>query len=95
MQIVHGDIKPSNVLIGDNDEALLSDVGLARVLERGVDEHILSGEPEGTTSHMAPEVSSSRCLFLALSPSFALPHTHCSFLWYLLPLQPHAQGARG
>lgn len=56
MQIVHGDIKPSNVLISDIDTALVSDVGLARVLALGKCEYTLSGDAVGTKSHMAPEV---------------------------------------
>ncbi|MCZ6785704.1 MAG: protein kinase, partial [Planctomycetota bacterium] len=54
--IVHGDIKPANVLLGKDGEVKLADFGLARF----IGDHSLSvsdaGQPVGTPSYMAPEV---------------------------------------
>jgi len=53
--IVHGDIKPGNVLLTASGDAKLADFGLARMR----DEASLSlggGAPVGTPSYMAPEV---------------------------------------
>jgi len=45
--LVHRDIKPDNILISDDEEALLSDFGLASASRRG---------PSGTPGYIAPEV---------------------------------------
>jgi serine/threonine protein kinase len=51
--LVHRDVKPSNILIGDDDFAYLIDFGIARV----ADETALtaSGSVLGTWAYMAPE----------------------------------------
>jgi tetratricopeptide (TPR) repeat protein/tRNA A-37 threonylcarbamoyl transferase component Bud32 len=51
--LVHGDIKPENILIGRNEELLLSDFGLAIVSRQAqqTQEHEISG----TVAYMAPE----------------------------------------
>jgi hypothetical protein len=51
--VIHRDLKPLNVLIGEDDAPKISDFGLARV----VDEHSLSltGDFAGTYFYMSPE----------------------------------------
>lgn len=52
-QVVHRDIKPSNLLISEAGRLLISDFGLARILEEpGVTQ---TGECVGTPYYMAPE----------------------------------------
>ncbi len=54
--IVHRDIKPSNILIGTNGELMLSDFGIAKILQ--ADETVdLTGQGVGigTPEYMAPE----------------------------------------
>ncbi|KAG8902230.1 hypothetical protein FRB99_004716 [Tulasnella sp. 403] len=56
--IVHGDIKPSNVLIKQTKEACLCDFGLARLMQ-SLDAHTgltTSGGGQGTKGYMAPEI---------------------------------------
>lgn len=52
--IVHGDIKPANILLADARTVKLSDFGLARRLSQ-VDQH--SGLLAGTPMYLAPEVA--------------------------------------
>ena len=51
--LVHGDIKPANLLVDDNNVVKLSDFGLARHLQ---DDHYEPKQLVGTPSFMAPEL---------------------------------------
>ncbi len=54
--VLHRDIKPSNVLITEGGEPLLSDFGIAKILEAGESQAITStGVGIGTPEYMAPE----------------------------------------
>jgi eukaryotic-like serine/threonine-protein kinase len=50
--IVHRDVKPENLLIGDHDEVLLSDFGIAT---RTFTRNAIDQFPAGTLNYMAPE----------------------------------------
>jgi tRNA A-37 threonylcarbamoyl transferase component Bud32/uncharacterized RDD family membrane protein YckC len=51
--IVHGDIKPSNLLLKTSDHVKLSDFGLARLSDDGVSPQAIAGTP----AYLAPELS--------------------------------------
>ncbi|KAK4845642.1 hypothetical protein QYF36_007419 [Acer negundo] len=56
--IVHRDIKPTNILLGPNFEAKLSDFGLSKVMDLG--ETYVISEVRGTFGYVDPEYQSNR-----------------------------------
>lgn len=56
-RLVHLDIKPANILLGANDEILISDFGIARFVQNTRSHRILISDEDwiGTAIYMAPE----------------------------------------
>jgi serine/threonine protein kinase len=55
-KIIHRDIKPANILFGESGEPLLSDFGIAKILDAGEQTQLTStGFGIGTPAYMAPE----------------------------------------
>jgi serine/threonine protein kinase len=55
--VLHLDLKPGNVLLGERDEPLVADFGLARRIDEGPSEH---DNVSGTPSYMAPEQATAK-----------------------------------
>ena len=53
--VLHRDVKPGNVLLGPEGEPLLTDFGLAKVLEDGASTPTVTGQVMGTPAYMSPE----------------------------------------
>jgi serine/threonine-protein kinase len=58
MGIVHRDVKPSNILVGPGDQAMLIDFGLAEISESSL--LTADGAVLGTPHYMAPEQAAGR-----------------------------------
>jgi len=54
--IVHGDIKPANILMDRAERVKVVDFGVARILGDAVQDERLPGQAGGTPTYMAPEV---------------------------------------
>ncbi len=53
--VVHRDIKPGNLLMGNDGVLLVSDFGLATILNAGEDAPLVAQSHDGTVRYMAPE----------------------------------------
>jgi alpha-tubulin suppressor-like RCC1 family protein len=53
--IVHRDVKPENVFVGDDDHAVLADFGIARSMSPEAQQLTMHGVAIGTPAYMAPE----------------------------------------
>jgi serine/threonine-protein kinase len=58
--ILHRDLKPANVLLGPNDEPLVSDFGLVKFLDATAEALTQTGAAPGTAPYMAPEQALGR-----------------------------------
>ena len=56
--VVHGDLKPSNIMLTSNERGLVKvvDFGIARIMREAAEEDTASGTIEGTMKYMAPEL---------------------------------------
>jgi len=53
--VVHRDLKPDNVMLAEDERVVLTDFGIARVVEAGAADAMRTGMIVGTPAYMAPE----------------------------------------
>merc|ERR1711998_4446 len=58
--IIHLDLKPENVLLTENKDARVADLGLATLAKDGGDQTATQTRAGGTPGYQAPEISSAR-----------------------------------
>ena len=54
--VIHRDIKPDNILLGEDGRAMVTDFGIARAIQEGADSRLTAtGVAIGTPAYMSPE----------------------------------------
>jgi serine/threonine protein kinase len=81
-RIVHRDVKPENMLVGEQNQLLLSDFGIAVVASSSHQASALF-DPAGTAAYMAPELLHGKAL--AASDQYALATAVYEWLTGALP----------
>ncbi len=85
--ILHRDLKPHNILLDPNDEPLVADFGLAKLLEDP--DVTVAGEVLGTPAFMSPEQAKNAACATAASDVYSLGAT----LYALVTGRPPFQAA--
>ena len=70
-QIIHRDVKPTNILLDDNQNAFLTDFGIAKMLQSST-QLTQTGSLVGTPQYMAPEQFDADQQITAKADQFAL-----------------------
>lgn len=70
--IIHQDIKPDNILIGEDDRFIISDFGISRKIEHTFRKSLNKVESTGTLAYMGPEHFSEKPLVVATSDIWSL-----------------------
>ena len=70
--IIHQDIKPGNILIGDNGRFMISDFGISKKIENTLHKNIGDKTSSGTLAYMGPEHFSENPHIVATSDIWSL-----------------------
>lgn len=92
--VIHRDIKPDNILLGDGGRAMVTDFGIARAIQEGADSRLTAtGVAIGTPAYMSPEQAAGDREIDGRSDLYALGVVGYQMLTGHLPFQANTTAA--
>jgi serine/threonine-protein kinase len=92
--VIHRDIKPDNILLGESGRAMVTDFGIARAIQEGADSRLTAtGVAIGTPAYMSPEQAAGDREIDGRSDLYSLGVVGYQMLTGQLPFQANSTAA--